>query len=362
MESKTLNNIDIEKNKELFEYEMTEVILALKGEFAVVSGKGTKYEELAVDDSKLKVSPIAVTEVELQKSEVTAPDVAKPSLDKIKEVELKRTVIDTRGTDKISLKKLDETTIEKIQVKVPEARYSKVSVKPAKAPEAPAAKATSADTAKISIPGKINTVTVKKHKIPAADIAGINIPAKISTVDVKKHKISPAADISEISIPGKINAADVKKYSISQAASDADKSIRPFTIKAADIKTAVKTAVPDIAEPAASYTDVTVSIKTPTVKPAAPVSVPDADILNKTEINASEARSVDVPEMKSVELKDSFTIKKEKIIANAPEIKNAAFPFNLNKAEAISYDDIPVPEKPDVSKDIDNIIRLACKQ
>ena len=40
MENK-VENINIETNKELFEYEMTEVILKLKGEFAAFSGKDT---------------------------------------------------------------------------------------------------------------------------------------------------------------------------------------------------------------------------------------------------------------------------------------------------------------------------------
>jgi hypothetical protein len=39
MEQYTVNKVDIEKNKELFEYEMTEVILKLKGEASVIAKK-----------------------------------------------------------------------------------------------------------------------------------------------------------------------------------------------------------------------------------------------------------------------------------------------------------------------------------
>ncbi len=53
--SSELENINIEKNKELFEYEMTEVILKLKGEFAAFSGKDTKFAEKSVPDEKLSI-------------------------------------------------------------------------------------------------------------------------------------------------------------------------------------------------------------------------------------------------------------------------------------------------------------------
>ena len=41
-------NINIDECKELFEYEMTEVIIKLKGEFAAVSGCSKRYSEAAV--------------------------------------------------------------------------------------------------------------------------------------------------------------------------------------------------------------------------------------------------------------------------------------------------------------------------
>ena len=59
MDEQNMENIDIEKHKELFAYEMTEVVLKLKGEFAVISGKDTQYWKNRVDDNVLKVAPIA---------------------------------------------------------------------------------------------------------------------------------------------------------------------------------------------------------------------------------------------------------------------------------------------------------------
>ena len=54
MEQRYLKQTDIEKTKELFEYEMTEVILMLKGEFATVSGKDMDYSRHHVSEEKRK--------------------------------------------------------------------------------------------------------------------------------------------------------------------------------------------------------------------------------------------------------------------------------------------------------------------
>lgn len=72
MEKKGIENINIEKNKELFEYEMTEVILKLKGEFAMFSGEGTKYQDSKVDDEdlRLELHPLNSVSMETYRGEV----------------------------------------------------------------------------------------------------------------------------------------------------------------------------------------------------------------------------------------------------------------------------------------------------
>lgn len=78
-----LENINIEQNKDLFEYEMTEVILNLKGEFAVFSGKNTKFAEKVVDDSKLKVDTPKIGQVKIDLSGVDTPTVGNVQSHKI---------------------------------------------------------------------------------------------------------------------------------------------------------------------------------------------------------------------------------------------------------------------------------------
>ena len=73
MENNTILNSDIEKTKELFEYEMTEVILKLKGEFVAVSEAKTRYNDSSVDSEKLVVKPIALPTVEQEKTSIPIP-------------------------------------------------------------------------------------------------------------------------------------------------------------------------------------------------------------------------------------------------------------------------------------------------
>lgn len=63
MEQSTIEKVDIEKHKELFAYEMTEVLLMLKGEFAAVSGSELGYSEYHVSEEK-RNAPMAVVQRE----------------------------------------------------------------------------------------------------------------------------------------------------------------------------------------------------------------------------------------------------------------------------------------------------------
>ena len=75
MEQNNMENIDIEKHKELFAYEMTEVALRLKGEFAMVSGKDTQYWKDRVDDQALKIAPVSLPGTKLEPVSLTVPTI-----------------------------------------------------------------------------------------------------------------------------------------------------------------------------------------------------------------------------------------------------------------------------------------------
>lgn len=92
MENK-VENINIEKNKELFEYEMTEVILRLKGEFAAFSGKDTKFAEMVVDDARLHIAPPKVAQVDVEDCSVETPMISSVPKTKTAHVEVKETTL-----------------------------------------------------------------------------------------------------------------------------------------------------------------------------------------------------------------------------------------------------------------------------
>ena len=63
MRPENVANINIDKHRELFEYEMTEVLLNLKGEFATFSGMGTRYVESAVAEERLEIPNAVIPRV-----------------------------------------------------------------------------------------------------------------------------------------------------------------------------------------------------------------------------------------------------------------------------------------------------------
>lgn len=71
-----MEQIDIAKHKELFEYEMTEVILALKGEFATVSKEGTKFSGPQIGQEKLNIPQPELGEVQIAEFDANVPEVA----------------------------------------------------------------------------------------------------------------------------------------------------------------------------------------------------------------------------------------------------------------------------------------------
>ena len=92
MEQYTVNKVDIEKNKELFEYEMTEVILKLKGEVSVIAKKCKQYEEVLAEEQKLNVnindSYDSHVDFSIEKIEIPPVSSVKTDIDLITSLEL----------------------------------------------------------------------------------------------------------------------------------------------------------------------------------------------------------------------------------------------------------------------------------
>lgn len=122
---KKIENINIEKNKELFEYEMTEVILKLKGEFASFSGDGTMFEDSKVTDEDLRLELHPLQEVEIDNYRGEVPSIKKFPIMKIKEVVINyegksAPLIKLNGIKKVQIKDVKK---EDIRILIPNANY-----------------------------------------------------------------------------------------------------------------------------------------------------------------------------------------------------------------------------------------------
>lgn len=122
---KKIENINIEKNKELFEYEMTEVILKLKGEFASFSGDGTMFEDGKVTDEDLRMELHPLQAVKIDKYRGEVPSIKKFPTVKIKDIVINSTgksepVIQFDGIEKIQIKDVKR---EDIRISIPKTNY-----------------------------------------------------------------------------------------------------------------------------------------------------------------------------------------------------------------------------------------------
>jgi len=125
MDNKQIENINIEKSRELFEYEMTEVILKLKGEFATFSGRGSMYEEnkIAAENLKLELRPLNEVLFEPYRGEVPNAEISSSIV--INEVHVKDEFVKhiprVKKIDEVKLGTIKQMDIECVEL--PELNY-----------------------------------------------------------------------------------------------------------------------------------------------------------------------------------------------------------------------------------------------
>ncbi len=137
MENTNIALSDAERNKELFEYEMTEVILQLKGEFANVSGKDLQLDESRFETPTLNVQsdilpvniqPVTIEaksveisvsdetfvipEIVLENRTIDCPAVSAPVIAMPSQVSIEQPVLDCKTVDKIETYSATEAKIE----------------------------------------------------------------------------------------------------------------------------------------------------------------------------------------------------------------------------------------------------------
>ena len=240
MEKNNIALSDTERNKELFEYEMTEVILQLKGEFAKVSGKDLQLDEsqfetpsieIRSDITNVEIQPIsiasigaeatvsgetfAIPEIVVENSKIDCPAVPAPVVAMPSKVTVDQPVLDCKTVDKVKAYSTTEANIDlpvisavvpNVSVKeIPEIIVSDIGTQSVNA----AMKLPRTETAanieaiKVDIPdlainvSKMNTNTVASAPSIAVDVDVPVISANYSPVSIK---VKPN-DVSDIAVP-----------------------------------------------------------------------------------------------------------------------------------------------------------------
>ena len=136
MEKKEMERADNSQCSELFDYERTEVILKLEGRFASISSKDTGYEERGVSAEKLKIPTVSVPEAEITKPAISFPKTEPVLLGTIPAVKLKKKTVSIPGSVNAAPKAqaIPAAGTEKIRVTLPQVRSAQV-VSFAAAPE-----------------------------------------------------------------------------------------------------------------------------------------------------------------------------------------------------------------------------------
>lgn len=375
---------DAERNKELFEYEMTQVILQLKGEFARISGKdiGMDVEQLAAPQISLPEplpnvvmtpplvnQPIEVPsactnrqipEVQLPDSNIVSPAVPIPSIKTIPSVRIDRTesecpVIPVLSISAIPSEKTEldypnvsgitKTTAKEVVFSLPSVSFDSPKVQLASIPEITLEPSKVTDiSSEIKTPsGKFEiliepvspTVPDAKIQLPSTVDVNVEIPQiNVPQINVVKQYASANVQlepISQISVP----APPIAKYNAETVKKDAAVQVDNVTVPQ------MKKYTPTVIQ--SQFTGST-TVHTPAIKAFQPCSVQ----VHNPDINVSLPR-ISIPEMKATAYCEPRYKAENVEVPMAPTVV-------LPIVTISSFDSISIPETPNVSSDIENIL------
>ena len=220
MEKNNIALSDTERNKELFEYEMTEVILQLKGEFAKVSGKDLQLDEsqfetpsieIRSDIPNVDIQPIsiasigaeatvsgeafAIPEIVVENSKIDCPAVSAPVVAMPSQVKIEHPVLDCKTVDKV---KAYSTTEANIDLPVISAVVPNVSVK-----EIPEITVSAIETQSVNAAMKLPQMeAVTNIEVIKIDITDVDI-------DVNKMKAETGISVSPIIVDTNVPVVSV---------------------------------------------------------------------------------------------------------------------------------------------------------
>lgn len=343
MENKNTTLSDVKRNKELFEYEMTQVILQLKGEFAKVSGKdmGIPADDLSAPQinvptsiPNVTVAPVSLNNdidevpacnnhqiptVNVNYNEVSCPTV--PAINSIVIPDVKLTERDaiTVSSSIEFPSGLAEAHIEKINVEVPSTR-----IRLSEIPDV------AIHTAVQSQPEVVKVQRYKPTEISIEEHLHVNVPdipmCAFDIDSMKKFRVEPRESVS---IPRLKQYTPIEVDTLSEGGVEVTTThIKEYTPCEVQIE---KT---------------TVDVAIPAISPAKPIAVQLEELIPTMD-------TVVLPDIQSGIAHDTIVeLHLPNVDVGIPKMKQAEIPpVLIPKSDAIT-----IPNAPNVSVDIQAII------
>lgn len=417
MENNSITLSDVERNKELFEYEMTEVILQLKGEFAKVSGKDLHLDNAQFVTKKLNIQSeipdiyvaqiefetsqstnnvfgniFALPEVQVLHSKIDCPTVPVSASIVLNAVQLEQLKLDCPAVEPVNKIAIGEVklavsdVLEPVQkiflADLPEVNISSVS-------------ANQVDT-KISIPGEMQKIQLSSKKIEVSDVT-VNIPEQtniqverfnleipqVNKIFVPETNDTLSVSVGKIDIPNTaVSVPETEDISINQIALDipAISTMTCYKPVKAEILLCSENQVPEFRNLQINVNinkniplNSTEGISSPKISEYTPVSlqnilekisgltkVPDIILFKEitmTAVNLNEKKSI--ANEVHIPVIPKETIGEISINVNLPDIEfeyPVACVVNIQPVAIQKTDRIIVPEKVDFSSDIQEIL------
>ena len=361
------NNValsDAERNKELFEYEMTEVLLQLKGEFAKFSGKDLKLEttrfaapEINIQDNipdivveQIKIDtpdigadlshkPFVLPDVDIRKTDINyreAPAVSAVVFDKVK--------ISSHKTDHLNAVRPQSITIEPVGVRMPEINAEVPLIGKAD------------DISDVTV--QIKTVDIPETEVSMHDLGEVSvrkisvaIPDTVINTGYRSADISVSRSAEAVSVPNIPKNADIPAVNVSIDADIPTVKLHsavdyaPVTVKMKE-NDLIAAEIQQIRP----YSGGSVTRKTAEIND---VSVRGITAVKIAEVK-TDSKKIDVPQSISVSpVKNiAVNVEKAKIDHDCPAIKTV----EISPVTIRMTDRIAVPEKPDFSGEIQSVL------
>lgn len=335
MDNKQIALSDVERYKELFEYEMTEVILQLRGEFAKVSGKDLNLEHAQLSAPSIDLE-VGIPSVELEPIALRTQEITGIACEStmIPSVAIDKTNVSCPTVPVVNIKSLEDVQIDKSQLGCPavnvhiSAELKKISVEKI---------ILSSVNTDITVPQVCEDSKVAIGNIALAEIDGASpgVSVNIPNVDVSVEPIDvPDTDIktnSNIALKSKNVEVDIPVIHTIPVYEQVNVSVDNFT--AMDLHSIPKAIQYD-------------SMKVDTAMPIIDVVDTDISIKAQTGSIALEKIKIDIPAIGKLTISKASNPELSALKVEMPKV--SALPFTasddllLDKIRLDGIDEIPI--------------------